>query len=60
MNVSIIFDQDDGYICFVKGVRNIIGYGDTEKACLLDFLKQCEDNPLFNTKVVSSLLQKLQ
>jgi hypothetical protein len=61
MNVKIIFDvEENEYIAFIDGISSINGYGATEKDAIIDFLRQCEDNPSFNQTIVKLLLdQKL-
>lgn len=60
MQVKIIFDiEENEYICFVPNVIDIVGYGETEKKAVYNFLLKCENNPLFNQHVISHLIQKL-
>lgn len=57
MKVKIIFDiEENEYICFIAGVLNLAGYGKTEQEAVRDFLLHCENNPLFNQKIISQLL----
>lgn len=60
MKVKIIFDiEENEYICFIPTVVKFVGYGETEEKALANFLNQCIDNPIFNQKAITYLIQQL-
>ena len=61
MQVKIVYDPfESEYIAFIENVASFSGYGKTEKEAIIDFLRQCENNPNFNQSVIKSLLSNIQ